>query len=1500
MIRWISFFGRSGARWMGHLGLFWVLLVAAPNGMSGQSLKTLPTAPKEFEEAFAKTFASLYGNKKSADAELLPFWTVWAQLPEESQAVWIRLANGLVKKRATNLEPWRDYVQVIRAWTALEDEKVAEAWLLHAEDLLKKAPLREYTDHFRQWRLLWYERTLYNDGNLRWSLLDEPTVYGADPLPYVVLDGQKIRGRFKNDSTTAEAVTGKFYPTARRLLAQAGTLVSWTRAGFSPDSLYAELGPFVLDVSKPGWTADTATLYSQMYLREPAAGRFEERLSVRSEEERATFPRFDGFDDRLILNDFFPGVDYIGGFSVMGRRFFASVRQGRAQFLFRYDQKPALRLRAPRFLITPEALTSEQSGVSFLFASGDSLHHPKCEVRFDPATLEVRIRRPQVGLALVPFVDSYHGVDIYLDKIDWKTDQPAYFLGTLNLGTPAPMVVESRQYFRGDRFSSLQGLAAKNPLYLVDKIATSYNNSLSLKDMARAYGMGEPACEIFMMELAVMGFVRYDLERQWIDVQPKVREYILNDQAKRDYDVIQLVSEIATGMNAQVSLLSGDMDLVGIQQLAVSDSQKVAFYPEKQRIILKKDLDFDFDGVVKAGRFTFHGRQFRFAYLPFELAMATIDSMKFSVESFEAESDGRKRLVQVRNTLQNINGRLQIDHPQNKSSTKRYTEYPIFTSGKRSFVYYDKPSTYGGVYNREKFQVEIAPFAIDSLDNTSTQGLKFDGVFTSAGIFPVMAQKIGVQRDYSLGFTTQTPATGWAAYGGKGTVVGEVSLSLKGLESKGDLVYARTRSAAEPWVLFPDSTKGLALQSQLTALPGSSTTGHPEMKGQRLQVQWYPYAATWKGRSTRDSMLVYGKESGWLRGQLIYRPDKLNASGILGMHRSETEARDMALFAGAIKSPEAQFRVRATDSGPWGFVLPNATANLDLTTRKGLYVSNAGSSRMQFPINQYASTLDRATWDIAQESVALSKGTVGAQAEMISEHPQQDSLRFQATKAVFFLRPSVLKGEGVPHLDLADARVFPDSNRVVIQAQAYMRPLKNAKMVAPRTEANHRLEKADLLVEGRNKFGGTATYLYEDVNEKVWPIAFSRVQSDSGGTTYGRGDLSKEKPFPISPYFQFYGVAKMYSAQEHLTFDGFTTITAECPSVSSQYFRSKSVLDPSDIVLELPNRDTAKGLNRVFNGIYLAQDSAAPYAAFIGRGGARASVELIGAYGVLYYEPEFKQYVVTTRRRMEDPEAPDNILTLNTETCVVEGTGKLRLGENTGLLGMNAFGKITADLKKSTMNAQVALTLQFHFQPDVLKGLAAEWATETPGDYLSDAAVELCNQTLDLKDRQSYYKEGVAGKLPKPMRTTLFLDDAQLTWDAGLRTFRSQGPLVVGGVDGMPLHREMEGILELRKKSRGDEFTLYVKTAAELEHFFLYKRNMLQFFSTHKPYLDAILATDPNKRSIPPKDGQSPFVYSTSSRGKMRLFLENQPIPADDPESSVDNPGVLPPDGGGQ
>ena len=149
-------------------------------------------------------------------------------------------------------------------------------------------------------------------------------------------------------------------------------------------------------------------------------------------------------------------------------------------------------------------------------------------------------------------------------------------------------------------------------------------------------------------------------------------------------------------------------------------------------------------------------------------------------QSFYTDINGNRELVDVRNTLEDINGELLIDKPNNKSGKVDFSEYPIFRSGRESYVYYDRQTTHSGVYNRDEFFVELEPFEIDSLDNTSTQGLKFRGTLTSAGIFPDIQEDILVQEDYSLGFKTATPDGGYMAYEGKGNYEGELSLSLEG------------------------------------------------------------------------------------------------------------------------------------------------------------------------------------------------------------------------------------------------------------------------------------------------------------------------------------------------------------------------------------------------------------------------------------------------------------------------------------------------------------------------------------------------------------------------------------------------------------------------------------------------------------------------------------------------------------------------------------------------
>ena len=139
--------------------------------------------------------------------------------------------------------------------------------------------------------------------------------------------------------------------------------------------------------------------------------------------------------------------------------------------------------------------------------------------------------------------------------------------------------------------------------------------------------------------------------------------------------------------------------------------------------------------------------------------------------------------------------------------------------------------------------VNIDPFTIDSLDNTSTEGLVFGGqLCTSAGIFPVKRQDIRVQRDYSLGFTEETGPEGWRAYQGAGQAQGKVQLSIAGLRVDGDLVYQQSRGHSSEFVLFPDSARG---QGQYALAGGGGATakgvGIRPPNGSDASMHWLPY-----------------------------------------------------------------------------------------------------------------------------------------------------------------------------------------------------------------------------------------------------------------------------------------------------------------------------------------------------------------------------------------------------------------------------------------------------------------------------------------------------------------------------------------------------------------------------------------------------------------------------------------------------------------------------------
>ena len=1394
---------------------------------------------------------------------------------EEMKAIF-DLSNTMLKKRTMDLENWEDLILTLVHVKQFEAEEYQKPFILDLEEYTRRLNSRRIADYLDVLRTSFVDSSMFDDGKLRWWWEDGMTFTFEDG-PKFTVEGGNLWGYFKEDSTIIENTSGVFDPKEFIFKGQGG-LAYFTRAGLSPDTAYIELSKYSIVTNRPGFEADSVILHSQMYITEPIEGRFEEKLSSRVEESNASFPRFFSYRKDLVVQELLPDVDYKGGYSVVGGKIFASGTDDiPAEFDFKYEGKPLVIVRSPRFYLRKEIFMSDEARV-LVKINEDSIYHPASYFKFFVKEGVLSLNRENKGLSMAPYSDTYHDVDMFFEVMSWKLGDPTIQMGNMNMGAVTPVVFESKNYYRGERLAALQGTAEVNPLYNLRNASQTLTREMELKDLAFVLGMDELHTHRFMLEMSIQGFVDYNRNTGHIYIKDKVFDYINNYEEKRDYDVIRFISALGEGANATMSLETFKMEIRGVQGIALSDSQEVAMYPRGRKITMHEGLDFDFDGRITAGRFSFWGQKFFFDYDKFQVNMNEIDSMRFKVLSFETDVEGRRKLVDVKNVLQDINGELLIDKPDNKSGKITYNEYPIFRSGRESFIYYDRPEIFNGVYKRENFFVEIEPFEIDSLDNASTEGLKFGGTFVSAGIFPEMQEDIKVQEDYSLGFKTSTPPEGYPAYGGKGTVVADLNLSNKGLRGNGTLTYLKSTSVSNDFIYFPDSTDGLAqtyeLEAQLAAVE------YPHVTGTDVDIHWEPYNDVLYSSSTTTPMAMYDDVGMEARGTLALTPQRLGGEGRLDFLDAQTDSKDYLFKNKKFTSPEMDFRVRANPTAKWGFDVANVNGFVDFTQERGEFKLNDPGGYLTFPINQYAASMNFAEWKIPEKSLEVKKLGSGPASEMVSIHPKQDSLRFNAGSAKFYLERTLLEGFDIPHMDVADARIFPDSGYVAIDSAANMRLLTQATLLANRTTKFHNFTNASLKVKGRQYYYGSGDYDYVDLDGTTWPLHFDEIKVDTGGRTIGTAIVKQEDNFYLSPFFAYYGKALLEAPEQHLMYDGFTLIQQTCDNIETTWFKFKTRLNPKRIIIDLPEDNPDTRADNLYNGIYISPDSTSGYSAFLSRESSKADMEIFSATGVVYYDEALFSYVITTRQRAEDPNKPGNLLLLNNKDCITTGEGGLSFGADLGRISMGTFGTVTHELNNDQIEAEMAMLIDFFFNEDILKAMAEAINARTSlgGSDLNNTGFRtLSERTLSERDYRSFWEEvsktGAPEKMPKELSGVFTFSDVKMVFDPEYNSFVSEGPIGLASILRIPVNKQVEGIIEIQRKRRGDEITIYLNVPGGEYYYFEYKRNVLQFYSSDKAIMEIMQGLEMKDRSLD-RDGKlPPFTFNQSSRGKVNRFL---------------------------
>ena len=222
-----------------------------------------------------------------------------------------------------------------------------------------------------------------------------------------------------------------------------------------------------------------------------------------------------------------------------------------------------------------------------------------------------------------------------------------------------------------------------------------------------------------LYELTILGFISYDQEKQLVYIKEKLYQYIDARKKKRDYDVLDI--ESASQKNASLNLTTHDLLIRGVRKATLSDAQYVKIFPKDRELIVKKNRNIQFAGIINAGRTEYFGKNFTFNYDDFKLYLIECDSMRVRVENLEAPSGRPQRLF---STIEGVRGEIEIDAGDNKSGidTSKH-EYPILNCTKKTYVFYDKDNIQKGAYKRDVFKFIIEPFVMDSLDNFSNQGI---------------------------------------------------------------------------------------------------------------------------------------------------------------------------------------------------------------------------------------------------------------------------------------------------------------------------------------------------------------------------------------------------------------------------------------------------------------------------------------------------------------------------------------------------------------------------------------------------------------------------------------------------------------------------------------------------------------------------------------------------------------------------------------------------------
>ena len=1471
-----------------------VFFILVTTSIVGQEVRSFDASTQEFIDELA-SFMNKSRKKIGRDFINNEFAPVFGDesFPTSRQIKVQKFIHYMHEYRMRAYPDFDNYLRAVMSFTiAKKSEEEFEKWNIIITKFVKDKKKRKHLSKFLANSETFFRDDIFSSSSaVSWKAIDFEYEFVYDKEPQIVFSKLDLLCLAKGDSSLIKSTKGIYFPVSNKWEGETG-IITWERAAFNPKTTYAEVKGYKIRLKGSTYKIDTVYFHNEFF-DDPLLGRLQEKLLANKTGEKASYPRFESFEQRLVIEEIFPNITYVGGFTMAGIKLAGTgtMEEPAAIYISREGQD-FFSSQSLEYSIHPDRISSHHASYKIRL-DNDSIIHPDVRLNYDEKSRILTVFKDDEGLSNGPFFNSYHNIDMYFESMTWKIDDPIIEIGAVKGSTQKYAAFESKDYYRTIRYDALMGLSFDHPLSQLRQYSNEINSKeFNSSDYAFFVRTSADKLEVELIGLASKGYIDYNIDTRDIKLKQKLFDTMVRNAGRMDYDVLQWSSDVGRGNNAQLNLLNNNLLLRGIRQIHLSDSQNVKIYPSKGEVIMKKNRDFKFGGRLVAGNFEFMGKEYLFNYDQFEVDLNNVDSCRIYVvdESSVEDQYGNKDKLRIKNVLEDIGGTLKIDAPTNKSGyhSEDYPEYPIFNCSKNSYVYYDNQRIQGGVYDRDRFYYQLEPFTIDSLDNFNRKDVSFAGTLVSGGIFPDINEPIGLMDDLSMGFVKTTAGTGLPMYGGKSTFTTDITLNYNGLQGKGEIEFLTTKAASESYVFFPDSTKGRTYQYTNTGQSGSFEV--PQAVASEVDIAFFPAKDMLTATSVDTLGINFFNDESILTGTSRLTPSGMSGAGTMAFNGAELDSDNFKYKLRKIIADTSNFRLSQAENENLAFKTDAVSAVIDFVERTGFFKSIGGETKIEFPSNQYICFMDEFKWFMDNDEMELSSSRKPASdfvidtkegrdaSNFFSVHELQDSLNFLAPKAIYDIKKSIISCDQVMYITVADSKISPDSGRVVIQKRAKLDPLENATILSNYITKYHTIYNANVKIQGRFEYSGEGDYTYFDETNTEQIVHLEEIKIDSALQTTAIGVIPEESEFMLSPAFAFQGKFELYASNPSLTFKGGVKIMHECEEIAQNWLKFKTEIDPKDIFIPIDTNLRDLEMNKLGVGVIMTDDPPIElYSTFLSAKHQRADAALIDATGFLHYDKNKKIYAIGSKEKIQQPDFAGNLLVFDTKSCVLRGDGKLDLQVDYGLMKISNYGKIENISSTRKINIASVTLLDFFFDEGALDHIAEQFAMYPmlqPVDVSKTQYEKSIKEIMGLDKADKAISQlnltGMFKKVPQDLQHTFYFADTKYYWNDSTNSFITNGDLGLATIGKKQIFKYVKGKIELSKERSKDVLRMYFEIDPQTWYYFEYSTStkMMNVVSTDKKFLEIIQEIKSDKRKL--KEGKQVFNYQILASKKRR------------------------------